>query len=101
MIGPTVTIGRCQNYQDEEGEREISIVISPLRFVCAFMATGLEFDGVVQFVKKTCDDLGVKLIISTPAHYKGNLFKRIDQFRSWPGLIATWCCRDLIAPFTI
>jgi phosphoadenosine phosphosulfate reductase len=64
-------------------------------YVAAYMATGLELPNVVQFVRKTCDELGVKLLVSTPAIYKGNLFKRIEQFKSWPGLIATWCCRDL------
>jgi len=65
------------------------------KFVCAYMATGLEFKGVIQFVKETCQNLGVKLLISNPSMHKGNLFKRIEQFRSFPGLIATWCCRDL------
>lgn len=64
-------------------------------FVCAFMATGLELPGVVKFVKDTCRSLGAPLIISHPGMYKGNLFKRVEKFKSWPGLIATWCCRDL------
>lgn len=64
-------------------------------FVCAYMATGLEFKGVIQFVKDTCAELGVKLLISNPSMHKGNLFKRIERFQTFPGLIATWCCRDL------
>ena len=64
-------------------------------FVCCYMATGLEFKGVIQFVKNTCAELGVKLLISNPSMHKGNLFQRIEQFQSFPGLIATWCCRDL------
>jgi phosphoadenosine phosphosulfate reductase len=64
-------------------------------FVCAYMATGMEFKGVVQFVKDVCTDMGVKLIISNPSMHKGNIFKRIERFQSFPGLIATWCCRDL------
>jgi hypothetical protein len=39
IIAPTVSIGRCLNYQDEEGEREISIVISPLRVMEVFTGT--------------------------------------------------------------
>jgi len=64
-------------------------------FVCCYMATGLEFKGIIQFVKSTCAELGVRLLISNPSMYKGNLFKRIERFQSFPGLIATWCCRDL------
>lgn len=64
-------------------------------FVCAYMATGLEFKGVIPFVKETCEKLGVELLISNPRMHKGNLFKRIERFQSFPGLIATWCCRDL------
>ena len=64
-------------------------------FVCCYMATGLEFKGVIPFVKDTCQTLGVKLLISNPSMHKGNLFKRIERFQSFPGLIATWCCRDL------
>jgi phosphoadenosine phosphosulfate reductase len=64
-------------------------------FVCAYMATGLEFDGVLQFVRQTSKQLGVPLIVSNPAMHKGNIFKRVEQFKTWPGLIATWCCRDL------
>ncbi len=64
-------------------------------FVCCYMATGLEFHDTIQFVKDTCEKYGVKLAISTPAMHKGNIFKRVEQFQSWPGLIATWCCRDL------
>ena len=65
------------------------------RFVCCYMATGLEFKGVIQFVKDICKSLGVELLISNPSMHKGNLFKRIERFQSFPGLIATWCCRDL------
>ncbi len=64
-------------------------------YVVAYMATGLEFKGVVQFVKETCKKMGVPLIISNPSMHKGNIFKRIEQFQQFPGLIATWCCRDL------
>ena len=65
-------------------------------FICAFMATGLEFKGVVQFVKQTCHELGVPLIISNPGMYKGNFFKRLEQFRRFPLMKGPqWCCRDL------
>lgn len=74
-------------------------------FVCAFMATGMEFKGVIQFVKDICEKLGVKLLISNPGMYKGNIFKRIEQFRKFPGIWGwgksaggtntLWCCRDL------
>lgn len=71
-------------------------------FVCAYMATGTEFKGVVKFVKETCQNLGVRLIISHPGMHKGNIFKRIEQFQSFPNLGSfngggkrLWCCRDL------
>lgn len=64
-------------------------------FVCAYMATGLEFNGVVQFVRKTCKEMGVTLLVSHPGLHKGNLFKRIEQFRRFPGMLRPWCCRDL------
>ena len=64
-------------------------------FVCCFMATGLEFHGVIQFVKGICQKLGVRLLISHPGLYKGNIFKRIEQFRTFPLVGTTWCCRDL------
>ncbi|MDP2719569.1 MAG: phosphoadenosine phosphosulfate reductase family protein [Dehalococcoidia bacterium] len=64
-------------------------------FVCAYMATGLEFAGFVKYIKDFCAGAGVPLIISNPTMHKGNLFKRVEQFRTWPGLVATWCCRDL------
>ncbi len=64
-------------------------------FVCAYMATGMEFKGVIQFVKETCEKLGVPLLVSNPGMHKGNIFKRVREFKSFPGLISTWCCRDL------
>lgn len=65
-------------------------------FVAAYMATGLEFPKVVQFVKQTCEELGVPLIISNPGMYKGNFFKRLEQFRRFPLMRGpNWCCRDL------
>ncbi len=64
-------------------------------FVCAYMATGLEFKGIIPFVKETCQKYGVRLLISNPSMHKGNIFKRVRQFKTFPGLIATWCCRDL------
>lgn len=54
-------------------------------FICTYMATGLEFKGVIPFVKETCEKLGVRLLISNPSMHKGNLFKRIEQFESFPG----------------
>ncbi len=63
--------------------------------ICCYMATGLEFKGYIPFVKETCQKLGVRLLISNPGMHKGNLYKRVRQFKSFPGLIATWCCRDL------
>ena len=73
-------------------------------FVCAFMATGMEFKECISFVKETCANLGVTLIMSNPSMHKGNIFKRIEQFRCFPGIwgwgnnrksTALWCCRDL------
>lgn len=63
--------------------------------VCAYMATGLEFQGFIQFVKDTCNKLGEKLVISNPSMHKGNLFKRIEKFHTFPLISTTWCCRDL------
>lgn len=64
-------------------------------FICFYMATGLEFKGVIQFVKETCEKLGVKLLISNPGMHKGNIFKRVEQFHTFPLIQTTWCCRDL------
>lgn len=71
-------------------------------FVCSYMATGLEFSGVIQFVKEICDQFNIRLIISHPGLHKGNIFKRIEQFQSFPNLGSfngggkrLWCCRDL------
>ena len=65
-------------------------------FVCSYMATGLEFPGVVQFVRETCEKLGVGLVISYPYHYKGNLFQRIETLKKFPIMNGPkWCCRDL------
>ena len=71
-------------------------------FVCAYMATGTEFNGVIRSVKQTCEQLGVRLLISFPRQHKGNIFQRIEQFRSFPNLGSfegggkrLWCCRDL------
>ena len=73
-------------------------------FVCAYMSSGMEFDDVVPFVKRTCDQLGVKLLISTPDMYKGDFFERLEKFRVFPGLWgwdeggksqSGWCNRDL------
>ncbi len=64
-------------------------------FICCYMATGLEFKGYIPFIKETCQKLGVRLLISNPGMHKGNIFKRVRQFKRFPGLIATWCCRDL------
>ncbi len=65
------------------------------RFICCYMATGLEFKGYIPFIKETCQKLGVRLLISNPGMHKGNLYKRVRQFKGFPGIIATWCCRDL------
>lgn len=66
------------------------------QFVCAYMATGLEFPGVLQFVRSTCQKLGVKLIVSNPKMHKGNLFQRLEENGGhFPRLGVTWCCRDL------
>lgn len=64
-------------------------------FVACYMATGLEFRNVVQFVRQTCRDLGVPLLVSTPGMYKGNLFKRAEDFHRFPNIIGQFCCRDL------
>jgi phosphoadenosine phosphosulfate reductase len=72
------------------------------RFACGYMATGTELPGVVTFVRKFCKDEGIQLLVSHPGLHKGNIFKRIDQFKSFPNLGSfegggkrLWCCRDL------
>lgn len=71
-------------------------------FCCAYMATGTELPGVVTFVRQFCKEQGIQLLVSNPAMHKGNIFKRIDQFKSFPNLGTfegggkrLWCCRDL------
>jgi len=71
-------------------------------FVCAYMATGTEFPGVVKTVRETCAQLNVRLLVSNPSMHKGNIFKRIERFQSFPNLGSfngggkrLWCCRDL------
>lgn len=64
-------------------------------FVCAFMATGTELPGVVSYVRQFCRDNNLKLMVSTPAMHKGNLIKRIGEFKRFPLIESTWCCRDL------
>ena len=65
------------------------------KFLCCYMATGLEFKGVIQFVRDIAKKMGADLLVSNPSMHKGNIFKRIEQFQNFPGLVATWCCRDL------
>lgn len=71
-------------------------------FICCYMATGTELPGVVTFVRQFCKELGVQLLVSNPGMHKGNIFKRIEQFKSFPNLGSfegggqrLWCCRDL------
>ncbi len=64
-------------------------------FVCAYMATGTELPGVVNFVRDYCKEQGIKLLVSNPSMHKGNLFKRIERFQRFPLVEQTWCCRDL------
>ncbi len=71
-------------------------------YVCAFMATGTELPGVVTAVREFCKSQNITLLVSNPGMHKGNLFKRIEQFKSFPNLGTfegggqrLWCCRDL------
>jgi len=77
-------------------------VLPPYRFVCTYMATGTELPGVVSFVKDYCEKEGLRLLVSQPGLHKGNIYKRIRQFKSFPNLGSfngggkrLWCCRDL------
>ena len=65
-------------------------------YVASYMVTGLELPHTVPFVRETCEKIGVRLVISTPAHYKGNLFQRIETLKKFPIMNGPkWCCRDL------
>jgi len=70
-------------------------------FVCFYMSSGIEFPEAIDFVRKTCRELGVKLIISYPSDYKGDFFQRLAHFHDlgrgtgFPWTRATWCSRDL------
>jgi phosphoadenosine phosphosulfate reductase len=71
-------------------------------FVCSYMASGMEFKGILSFVKETCQNLNVRLLISTPEMHKGDIFKRVKKFKSFPNIShfsgggsRTWCSRDL------
>lgn len=72
------------------------------RFACSYMATGTELPGVVKFVKDYCDKEGLRLLVSQPGLHKGNLIRRVRDFKSFPNLGSfngggkrLWCCRDL------
>lgn len=73
-------------------------------FVCAYMLSGLEFDGELEFVSNTCEEYGLPLVVSYPSMHKGDFFERMAQFRIFPGLGSwgnggggnrLWCNRDL------
>lgn len=71
-------------------------------FCCGYMATGTELPGVVNFVRDYCEQNGIPILVSNPGMHKGNLFHRIEQFKSFPNLGTfegggkrLWCCRDL------
>lgn len=64
-------------------------------FVCSFMMTGIDFPEAVAFAKSSASELGVSLLISTPADHLGGLFERLAKFRRWPMVQTTWCSRDL------
>ncbi len=72
------------------------------KYICSYMATGTELPGVVTFVRDFCKQEGLRLLVSQPGLHKGNIYKRIQQFRSFPNLGSfdgggkrLWCCRDL------
>ena len=100
IIGEIVGLSKLPLFIQFSGGRDSMAMLGLVQevtdnYICTYMATGLEFHGVIQFVKETCERLGARLLISNPSMHLGNLFKRIEQFQSFPGLIATWCCRDL------
>jgi 3'-phosphoadenosine 5'-phosphosulfate sulfotransferase (PAPS reductase)/FAD synthetase len=71
-------------------------------FCCGYMATGTELPGVVTFVRNFCKENGIRVLVSHPGLHKGNIFQRIDRFKSFPNLGSfdgggkrLWCCRDL------
>lgn len=73
-------------------------------FVCAYMCSGLEFQGELEFVSDACEKYGLPLVVSYPSMHKGDFFERMERFEIFPGLGSwgnggsgsrTWCNRDL------
>jgi 3'-phosphoadenosine 5'-phosphosulfate sulfotransferase (PAPS reductase)/FAD synthetase len=66
-------------------------------FVCCYMVSGIEFDESIEFAARMGRELGVTLLFSQPDAHKGGFFKRIAQFRRFPGIPPNfpWCVRDL------
>lgn len=64
-------------------------------FVCSYMESGIEFPEAVEFAKRSARELGVALLISTPADHYGGFFERLAKFQRWPTVRGAWCSRDL------
>lgn len=67
------------------------------KYVCFYMVSGIEFAEAIEFVKVQCDKLDVKLLLSTPADYKGDFFTRLGIIGYFPTVQnnTLWCNRDL------
>lgn len=64
-------------------------------FICCYMATGIDLPGAKEFAVESCRRFKRKILVSTPFDYKGDFFQRLAQFRHFPGIMTTWCSRDL------
>lgn len=64
-------------------------------FVCAFMETGIHFEGLLDYIKITAKKNDVDILVSYPCDHKGDFWKRIDDFKKFPTMVWLWCNRDL------
>lgn len=65
------------------------------RFVCSYMATGIDFPEARLFAEQSAKALGVVLLVSTPQDHLGDFFERLSKFEKFPTVRETWCNRDL------
>lgn len=67
------------------------------KYVCCYMISGIEFPEAIDFVKTLCERLDVRLLLSSPADYKGGFFSRLPIIGYFPTVQnnTLWCNRDL------
>jgi phosphoadenosine phosphosulfate reductase len=81
------------------GGRDSMAMLSLVRdltdnFFPAYMDTGIEFPESLQFARTTAEQLGFRLLVSTPDDHLGGFFERLPHF-GWPTIHSLWCNRDL------